>query len=170
MTRRRKCPGQYLGSKTIWIGLTRLLWAFDIGPEYDRNGVPLPVDPNHCTSGMTSCVGFCILWQIICELTWHSDGSKPQDFPVRITPRSAKHAQTIRENIEWWRIDIYLMRESAIYLVSFLARRANHTCNFKLCQHSYSGFLLILEEYIKVSHCTNRSSNSHSIVIMFALI
>jgi len=61
------------------------------------------------------------------------------------------------------------MRESAIYLVSFLARRANHTCNFKLCQHSYSGFLLILEEYIKVSHCTNRSSNSHSILIMSAL-
>jgi len=72
---RRRCPGQYLGSKTVWIGLARLLWAFNIGPEFDDTGKPIPVDPENCTSGMTS---------------------KPVDFPLRITPRSDAHAETIR--------------------------------------------------------------------------
>ncbi|KAK0458977.1 cytochrome P450 [Desarmillaria tabescens] len=51
---RRKCPGQYLGSKTIWIGLTRLLWAFDIQPGLDKDGKPVIISPDNCTSGMTS--------------------------------------------------------------------------------------------------------------------
>ncbi|CCM07044.1 uncharacterized protein FIBRA_09364 [Fibroporia radiculosa] len=75
---RRKCPGQYLGAKTIWIGLVRLLWGFNIGPEYDEAGNPLTVDPDNCTSGMTS---------------------KPINFPLQIAPRSAEHERTIRR--EW---------------------------------------------------------------------
>jgi hypothetical protein len=54
----RICPGRFLGSRSVWIGVTRLLWAFDISPALDKAGVPIPVDPYHCTSGITSCVDF----------------------------------------------------------------------------------------------------------------
>ncbi|OCH90315.1 cytochrome P450 [Obba rivulosa] len=76
---RRRCPGQYMATKTIWIGLTRLLWAFDILPALDENKRPIPVDPDHCTSGMTS---------------------KPLDFPLRVIPRSPAHTQTILGEFE----------------------------------------------------------------------
>jgi len=55
---RRKCPGLHLASKSTWLGITRLLWGFDIGPDYDKNGVAFPVDPENCTSGITSYVYF----------------------------------------------------------------------------------------------------------------
>jgi len=75
---RRKCPGRHLASKSTWMGIARLLWGFDIGPDYDKNGVAFPVDPENCTSGIVS---------------------EPVDFPVRITPRSDNHTQTIQK--EW---------------------------------------------------------------------
>ncbi|KAF9262833.1 cytochrome P450 [Marasmius fiardii PR-910] len=71
---RRKCPGQHLGAKSIWIGVVRLLWAFDISPQTDTRGNVIKVDPNDCTSGMTS---------------------RPNDFPFKLTPRSENHRQTI---------------------------------------------------------------------------
>ncbi|KAF5365656.1 hypothetical protein D9758_003167 [Tetrapyrgos nigripes] len=77
---RRQCPGRHLAGKTIWIGVTRLLWAFTIEPALDHQGNPVKVDPNNCTSGMTS---------------------RPNDFPVKIRPRSLVHAETIRK--EWAR-------------------------------------------------------------------
>ncbi|KAJ6498361.1 cytochrome P450 [Mycena vitilis] len=71
---RRKCPGQYLAAKTIWIAVVRILWAFNIAPQKNAAGNDLPVDPGNCTSGMTS---------------------KPRPFPVSITPRSPAHVETI---------------------------------------------------------------------------
>lgn len=53
---RRKCPGQYLAAKSVWIAIVRLLWAFDMQPGQDSSGNSIPVDPENCTSGMTSCV------------------------------------------------------------------------------------------------------------------
>ncbi|RDB17750.1 hypothetical protein Hypma_001131 [Hypsizygus marmoreus] len=73
---RRICPGRYLGARSVWIGITRLLWAFMIGPAFDGAGHPIPVDPDHCTSGITS---------------------EPDPFPVSIIPRSEAHARTIRK-------------------------------------------------------------------------
>ncbi|KAG6843761.1 hypothetical protein H0H93_000227, partial [Arthromyces matolae] len=69
------CPGRYLGSRSVWIGIARLLWAFNIGPGLDDAGNPIPVDPYDCTSGITS---------------------EPYPFPVSITARSEAHAKTIR--------------------------------------------------------------------------
>jgi hypothetical protein len=53
---RRKCPGQYLGAKSIWIAIVRLLWAFKFERRNDISGNPTHVDPENCTSGMTSLV------------------------------------------------------------------------------------------------------------------
>lgn len=73
---RRICPGRYLGSTSAWIGITRLIWAFNIGPALDDAGKPIPVDPEKCTSGITS---------------------EPEPFPASIVPRSPTHAETIRK-------------------------------------------------------------------------
>ncbi|KAJ7250754.1 cytochrome P450 [Mycena rebaudengoi] len=71
---RRKCPGQYLGAKSIWIAIVRLLWAFKFERRNDISGNPTHVDPENCTSGMTS---------------------KPLEFPLSIVPRTAAHVETI---------------------------------------------------------------------------
>ncbi|KAJ7919719.1 cytochrome P450 [Mycena leptocephala] len=51
---RRKCPGQYLAAKTIWIAIVRVLWGFNIEIRQDAGGNAMNVDPDNCTSGMTS--------------------------------------------------------------------------------------------------------------------
>jgi hypothetical protein len=50
----RKCPGQYIASKSVWIAMTRLMWAFDIAPGKDANGTTVTLDPDYCVSGVTS--------------------------------------------------------------------------------------------------------------------
>ncbi|KAJ7025192.1 cytochrome P450 [Mycena alexandri] len=71
---RRKCPGQYLAAKTIYIAVVRILWGFNIQARKDPSGNEAKVNPENCTSGMTS---------------------KPLDFPLDIVPRSAAHIDTI---------------------------------------------------------------------------
>jgi cytochrome P450 len=52
---RRACPGKHLASKTIWIGVTRMMWAFEIGYKVDEKGERVGVvDTERCTSGITS--------------------------------------------------------------------------------------------------------------------
>ncbi|KAG6908995.1 hypothetical protein DXG01_002484 [Tephrocybe rancida] len=72
---RRICPGRHLGSRSVWIGITRLLWAFNIAPGLDDVGHPIPVNPDHCTTGVSS---------------------EPYPFAVRITPRSSSRAESVR--------------------------------------------------------------------------
>lgn len=43
----RACPGKYLATRTIWLGLVRLIWAFDITPKVQS------LNPDDCTSGIT---------------------------------------------------------------------------------------------------------------------
>ncbi|KAJ7206114.1 cytochrome P450 [Mycena pura] len=71
---RRKCPGQYLAAKTIWIAVVQLLWAFDIKAGKDADGQVAEVDPENCTSGMTS---------------------RPQNFPITLLPRSLSRVDSI---------------------------------------------------------------------------
>ncbi|TFK45745.1 cytochrome P450 [Heliocybe sulcata] len=71
---RRICPGRYLGARTVWIGIVRLMWAFNISPGKDAGGRPILPDPDHCTSGITS---------------------KPLPFVYILTPRSGEHEKTV---------------------------------------------------------------------------
>ncbi|KAJ7196347.1 cytochrome P450 [Mycena pura] len=71
---RRRCPGQHMAMKSTWIAVVRVLWAFDIERRKDASGNLMRVDPNLCTSGLTS---------------------RPQEFPVDFVPRSATHIETI---------------------------------------------------------------------------
>ncbi|KAG5638109.1 hypothetical protein H0H81_001787 [Sphagnurus paluster] len=51
---RRKCPAGNLASKSVWIALVRILWAFNIEPTLDKYGHAILPDPGDCTSGMTT--------------------------------------------------------------------------------------------------------------------
>lgn len=51
---RRVCPGQYLASKSVWMGVVSLLWAFDILPPTDVNGKPILPDPTAVRKGLTA--------------------------------------------------------------------------------------------------------------------
>ncbi|KAI0922932.1 hypothetical protein AcW1_002551 [Taiwanofungus camphoratus] len=76
---RRICPGQYLAAKTVWIGVVRLLWAFDITPPVDASGAPILPDPAACRPGITA---------------------EPDTFKVVMTPRSEVHVQSIKRAAE----------------------------------------------------------------------
>ncbi|KAJ6471949.1 cytochrome P450 [Mycena sanguinolenta] len=71
---RRKCPGQHMAAKSTWIAIVRVLWAFKITPRKDARNNPMKIDPEDCTSGLTS---------------------RPHEFPVDFIPRSAAHVETI---------------------------------------------------------------------------
>ncbi|KAK7044399.1 cytochrome P450 [Favolaschia claudopus] len=75
---RRKCPGQYLAAKSAWIAMVRLLWAFNIEPAKDASGNTIKVDPDDCTSGITS---------------------RPANFLVKLIPRSEQHQETIASGL-----------------------------------------------------------------------
>ncbi|KAJ7198958.1 cytochrome P450, partial [Mycena pura] len=78
---RRRCPGQHLAMKSTWIQGVRVLWAFDIVRRRDTSGNLMTVDPNLCTSGLTS-------------------ESRPQEFPVDFVSRSVTHIETIMSGQE----------------------------------------------------------------------
>jgi len=78
---RRICPGKSLASRTVWIAITRIMWACNVNSAKTPDGQEISVDPNRSTS------------QII---------SRPLPFPLVITPRSQVHHNTIRA--EWSRL------------------------------------------------------------------
>ncbi|RSL76734.1 hypothetical protein CEP51_009678 [Fusarium floridanum] len=48
---RRICPGLHVAERSVFIGFSRLLWAFNISRPLDAFGNPLPIDPNAVTPG-----------------------------------------------------------------------------------------------------------------------
>ncbi|KAF7366046.1 Cytochrome P450 [Mycena venus] len=50
---RRKCPGQHMATKSTWIAIVRVLWAFNIETRQDATGNLMKIDPEDCTSGLT---------------------------------------------------------------------------------------------------------------------
>jgi hypothetical protein len=45
-----------MASRSQWIAIVRVLWAFNIEPAKDERGKPIPLDIDNCTEGLTSCV------------------------------------------------------------------------------------------------------------------
>jgi hypothetical protein len=75
---RRICPGIYVAENSLFLLISRVLWGFDIGYDYDENGKKIGVDLNKYAGGGLS---------------------KPMPFKARITPRSQRHADIIQR--EW---------------------------------------------------------------------
>ncbi|KAK2784681.1 hypothetical protein FQN52_008909 [Onygenales sp. PD_12] len=75
---RRICPGMHVAERSLYIGISRLLWGFNIEKALDENGNEIVPDSNKIKDGLLAM---------------------PEPFPAKITPRSERHAQIIRE--EW---------------------------------------------------------------------
>ncbi|TDZ58545.1 Cytochrome P450 monooxygenase yanC [Colletotrichum trifolii] len=75
---RRLCPGMHVADRSLFLSISRLLWAFNIDRALDANGNEIVPDADDLTEGMLV---------------------QPKPFPARITPRSQAHAELIRK--EW---------------------------------------------------------------------
>ncbi|KAJ7637643.1 cytochrome P450 [Mycena polygramma] len=71
---RRICPGIHLAETSININVMNLLWAFDIKPETDAAGKPIPIDTFAYLGGLAPA---------------------PAPFKCKITPRTAAKARII---------------------------------------------------------------------------
>lgn len=75
---RRICPGIHVAERSLFLGMSRVLWAFNIDPALDDQGKPIIPDPDRLTQGF------------VCM---------PEEFPARITPRSKERAEMVAR--EW---------------------------------------------------------------------
>ncbi|KAI0102540.1 putative cytochrome P450 [Nemania sp. FL0031] len=75
---RRLCPGIHVADRSLFLGIARLLWAFDFKRPLDNEGNEIIPDPTKVTQGFVA---------------------SPLPFKVIITPRDAKRAEIICK--EW---------------------------------------------------------------------
>lgn len=78
---RRICPGIHLAERSLFLGMAKLVWAFDIGPGRDGSGERIEPDvgPDAYSSGFLVCA---------------------EDFPCEITLRSEARKETILKEFE----------------------------------------------------------------------
>ncbi|KAI9875810.1 MAG: hypothetical protein M1830_007955, partial [Pleopsidium flavum] len=70
--------GMHIAERSLFLGISRMLWAFNFEKAKDADGNEITPDMNKLTEGL-----FVL----------------PQPFPAKITPRSEKHAERVRQ--EW---------------------------------------------------------------------
>jgi hypothetical protein len=75
---RRICPGIHVAERSLFLGMSRMLWAFRIEPVLDQQGLPIIPDPDKLTQGF------------VCM---------PEEFPAKTTPRSKARANLVIQ--EW---------------------------------------------------------------------
>jgi len=75
---RRLCQGIHVAERSLFIGIARLMWAFDVSPATGADGQPIIPNPDSYTSG------FVVM---------------PTPFKARLTPRSQQKAEVVRA--EW---------------------------------------------------------------------
>ncbi|RYC65168.1 hypothetical protein CHU98_g1038 [Xylaria longipes] len=76
---RRICPGIHVADRSLFLGISRLLWAFDFKRPLDGDGNEVVPDPTNVTQGFLAA---------------------PLPFKAIITPRDAKRAEIIRKDWE----------------------------------------------------------------------
>jgi cytochrome P450 len=75
---RRICPGVHVAERSLFLGISRMLWAFESKPELDGNKQPILPDAKKPTQGF------------VCM---------PEPFESRITPMSKERADMVQK--EW---------------------------------------------------------------------
>ncbi|KAL5044341.1 cytochrome P450 [Aspergillus fruticulosus] len=75
---RRICLGIHVAERSLFLGMSRILWAFDISPKKDASSKEIVPDQERLTQGF------------VCM---------PEEFPANITPRDEKRAEMVRN--EW---------------------------------------------------------------------
>ncbi|KAJ4258927.1 hypothetical protein NW762_008014 [Fusarium torreyae] len=76
---RRICPGIHVAERSLFLGIYRILWAFNIEPILDQNDKPILPDPDKLTKGF------------VCML---------EEFPARIVPRCKDKEAKV---IQYWK-------------------------------------------------------------------
>lgn len=87
---RRICPGMHAAERSLFLGISRILWAFDISPPTDKEGKPIIPDQEQLTQGF------------VCM---------PVEFEADITPRSRGRAGRVRN--EWQKAESELLDGSS---------------------------------------------------------
>ncbi|GJC81543.1 cytochrome P450 monooxygenase yanC [Colletotrichum liriopes] len=75
---RRLCQGMHIADRSLFLSISRLLWAFNFDKAVDGQGGQVVPDADDLTGGALV---------------------QPRPFPAKITPRSEAHAQLVRK--EW---------------------------------------------------------------------
>ncbi|KXH33974.1 cytochrome P450 [Colletotrichum simmondsii] len=76
---RRLCQGTHIADRSLFLSISRLLWAFNLEKAVDAEGVEVTPNADDLTDG------FLV---------------QPKPFPAKITPRSDAHIQVIRREGE----------------------------------------------------------------------
>jgi cytochrome P450 len=79
---RRVCQGMHIAERSLFLGISRLLWAFHFENKRDENGDEIVPDAANLTEGLLV---------------------QPRTFPVKITCRSEGRAKVLRE--EWRKVE-----------------------------------------------------------------
>ena len=72
---RRLCQGIHIAERSLFLGISRLLWAFDLTKPLDDNGNPITPDIDDLVGGITV---------------------QPRDYQAVFTPRSPEKVKIIR--------------------------------------------------------------------------
>ena len=75
---RRICQGMHIAERSLFLGISRMVWGFDITPKM-KDGKPVPIDTETLTQGF------------VCM---------PESFECDIKPRDADREKLIREDWE----------------------------------------------------------------------
>lgn len=70
--------GIHVAERGLFLGISRIPWAFDINPAENKRGEPIILDQEKLSQGF------------VCM---------PEDFPAQIRPRSLKRAELVKS--EW---------------------------------------------------------------------
>ena len=73
---RRLCQGIHIAERSLFLGVSRLLWAFNFSPAKDDSGRPIQYDIEDLVGGITI---------------------QPNDFPAVIAPRTKEKVAIIRK-------------------------------------------------------------------------
>lgn len=60
---RRICPGLHVAERSLFLAISRILWAFEIKPKMDSNGKPILPDPERYTQGFV-----CMPEPFVCDI------------------------------------------------------------------------------------------------------
>lgn len=86
---RRLCPGIHLAERNLFLGMAKLLWAFDFSEKVDAHGKALHVDVDANTGYLEGLL--------------HT----PKPFAAEVQPRSEKRRATIVKEYESAKSDIF---------------------------------------------------------------
>ncbi|KAJ7350033.1 cytochrome P450 [Mycena albidolilacea] len=92
---RRECPGQKMSTKSAWIAIFRLLWAFNMEAVLDASGKPTTIDTESCTEGLTWCVPSHLIFFPFRLANLGPTLQPPSRLPANFVARSAAHIETI---------------------------------------------------------------------------